>query len=218
MSMDDTTNKSVIWGWAAAAGVVAFIIFKFLADYRFGPAILLAVLVAILVAILIWLAFFRGQVGTASQSAPEAVEAKPAATPAAATKTSKPTTAADMMGDAGKSLKSQPDEDFDGDGVIEGTGEGAQPAGLSGPRAGGADDLKKIKGVGPKLEQLLNSMGFYHYDQIAGWSVDEVAWVNANLAGFKGRVTRDNWIEQAKTLAAGGDTAFSKKVDKGGVY
>ena len=102
--------------------------------------------------------------------------------------------------------------------MIEGTGEGAQPAGLSGPRTGGADDLKKIKGVGPKLEQLLNSMGFYHYDQIAGWSVDEVAWVNANLAGFKGRVTRDNWIEQAKTLAAGGDTAFSKKVDKGGVY
>ena len=65
---------------------------------------------------------------------------------------------------------------------------------------------------------MLNEMGFYHFDQIAGWSADEVAWVNANLKGFKGRVTRDNWIDQARILAAGGDTEFSKRVDKGDVY
>lgn len=97
-------------------------------------------------------------------------------------------------------------------------GAGTEPQGLSAARDGGADNLKSIKGVGPKLEQKLNAMGFYHFDQIANWSADEVAWVDQNLVGFKGRVTRDNWVEQAKTLAAGGETEFSKKVDKGDVY
>jgi len=108
--------------------------------------------------------------------------------------------------------------DFDGDGVQEGTGEGSQPAALSGPRDGGADDLKQIKGVGPKLEQQLNALGFYHFDQIAGWSADEVAWVDANLKGFKGRVSRDGWAAQAKILATGGETEFSKRVEDGDVY
>ncbi|SIN74737.1 hypothetical protein [Vannielia litorea] len=108
--------------------------------------------------------------------------------------------------------------DFDGDGTREGAGEGTAPATLDGPRDGGPDDLKKIKGVGKKLEALLHSMGFYHFDQIASWTADEEAWVNANLVGFKGRVSRDNWVEQAKLLASGSETAFSQKVDKGGVY
>lgn len=108
--------------------------------------------------------------------------------------------------------------DYDGDGVKEGVNEGTRPEALDGPRGGKADDLKQIKGVGPKMEKLCNSLGFYHFDQIAGWSLDEVAWVDANLEGFKGRVTRDTWVEQARILAAGGETAFSKKVEKGGVY
>ncbi len=109
-------------------------------------------------------------------------------------------------------------EDYDGDGILEGENEGTRPEALSAAREGGADDLKKIKGVGPKMEQTCNELGFYHFDQIAAWTDQEVAWVNANLKGFKGRVTRDNWVEQAKLLAAGKDTEFSKKVDKGGVY
>lgn len=108
--------------------------------------------------------------------------------------------------------------DYDGDGVSEGTDEGARPEALNGPRDGKADDLKQIKGIGPKLETMLNDMGFYHFDQIAGWSAAEVAWINANLKGFKGRATRDNWIEQATTLAAGGETEFSKRVGDGNVY
>jgi len=95
---------------------------------------------------------------------------------------------------------------------------GRKPEPMSAPRDGKADDLKQIKGVGPKLEKLLHSMGFYHFDQIAGWSADEVAWVDENLEGFKGRVSRDGWIAQAKTLAAGGETEFSKRVDEGDVY
>lgn len=110
------------------------------------------------------------------------------------------------------------DQDFDGDGIVEGADEGTKPTTLDKAREGGADDLKKIKGIGPKLEQLCNRLGFYHFDQIAAWTADEVAWVDANLEGFKGRVSRDQWVDQAKLLAEGGETAFSKKVDKGGVY
>ena len=108
--------------------------------------------------------------------------------------------------------------DYDGDGVLEGKDEGVKPATLTEARAGGADDLKQIKGIGPKLEKLCNSLGFYHFDQIASWSADELAWVDANLEGFKGRVSRDNWVSQAKVLAEGGETEFSKRVEDGGVY
>lgn len=97
-------------------------------------------------------------------------------------------------------------------------GEAAKPEGLTEARGGTPDDLKQIKGVGPKLEQLLFTLGFFHFDQIAGWSAAEIAWVDANLEGFKGRVTRDDWVEQARILAEGGATEFSKRVDKGGVY
>lgn len=102
--------------------------------------------------------------------------------------------------------------------VSEGAALGTKPEALSAPRGGAADDLKQIKGVGPKLEELCHALGFYHFDQIAGWSAAEVAWVDENLKGFKGRVSRDNWVEQAKTLAAGGETEFSKRVASGGVY
>lgn len=97
-------------------------------------------------------------------------------------------------------------EDFDGDGVREGADEGTKPATLTAAREGGADDLKRIKGIGPKLEKLCNSMGFFHFDQIATWTADELAWVNSNLEGFGGRATRDEWVAQAKLLAAGEDT------------
>ncbi|PLS22117.1 NADH-quinone oxidoreductase subunit E [Neptunicoccus cionae] len=75
-----------------------------------------------------------------------------------------------------------------------------KPRTLKAPRKAGADDLKLIKGVGPKLEGVLNEMGFYHFDQIAKWGPEEVAWVDARLK-FKGRIVRDNWIAKADELA-----------------
>ena len=90
-------------------------------------------------------------------------------------------------------------------------GTGTRPRALKSARKSGADDLKMIKGVGPKLEKLLNSLGFFHYDQIAAWSADEIAWVDENLQGFKGRVSRDGWVDQARILAEGGQTEFSKR-------
>ncbi|MFQ6549074.1 NADH-quinone oxidoreductase subunit E [Aestuariibius sp. 2305UL40-4] len=65
---------------------------------------------------------------------------------------------------------------------------------------GEADDLTRINGIGPKLADLLNEMGFYHYRQIAAWGDEEIAWVDARLK-FKGRITRDDWVEQAKALS-----------------
>jgi NADH-quinone oxidoreductase subunit E len=91
---------------------------------------------------------------------------------------------------------------------------GSKPAALASARDGKADDLKQIKGIGPKLEELCNTLGFYHFDQIANWSDAEIAWMDENLEGFKGRVTRDTWVAQAKPLAAGGETDFSVRVEK----
>jgi len=97
-------------------------------------------------------------------------------------------------------------------------GAGKKPRTMTAPRKSGADDLKMIKGIGPKLETLVNSMGFFHFDQIAKWGQDELAWVDQNLEGFSGRATRDNWIDQAQRLARGESTDFSAKAGKEGRY
>jgi NADH-quinone oxidoreductase subunit E len=97
-------------------------------------------------------------------------------------------------------------------------GVGSQPEGLNAARSGAADNLKMIKGVGPKLEGELNALGFFHFDQIAEWGAADVAWVDENLVGFKGRVSRDNWVVQAKALAAGEETEFAKRAKKDGIY
>ena len=97
-------------------------------------------------------------------------------------------------------------------------GAGKKPRTMKAPRKAGADDLKMIKGVGPKMESLLNKLGFYHFDQVSKWTADEVSWVDQNLEGFKGRVSRDNWVTQATKLAAGEETEFSSRAKKGGIY
>ncbi len=91
------------------------------------------------------------------------------------------------------------------------------PETLTAAREGGADDLKLLKGVGPKLEQTLNELGFFHFDQIAEWTEAEVAWVDARLK-FKGRIERDGWIDQAKQLASGEETEFAKSAKTDGRY
>ena len=75
-----------------------------------------------------------------------------------------------------------------------------KPRTMTAPRKSGADDLKLISGVGPKLEGVLNELGFWHFDQIAKWTGAEIAWVDSRLK-FKGRIERDNWIAQAANLA-----------------
>ena len=77
----------------------------------------------------------------------------------------------------------------------------ARPTTLAKARDGGPDKLTKIKGIGPKLQELLFSMGFFHFDQIASWDKSQVVWVDENLDGFKGRASRDDWVAQAFSLS-----------------
>lgn len=71
------------------------------------------------------------------------------------------------------------------------------------PRGDKGDDLKLIVGVGPKLEKLLNDIGVWHFDQIASWKARDIALVDSKMENFKGRITRDGWVKQARALAKG---------------
>ncbi|OYU16835.1 MAG: NADH:ubiquinone oxidoreductase [Rhodobacteraceae bacterium PARR1] len=88
---------------------------------------------------------------------------------------------------------------------------GSKPAGLAAPRAGQADDLKTLEGIGPALEKLCNELGIWHFDQIANWGDAEIAWMDSNLKGFKGRVTRDKWVAQAKLIGSVGVEEFLRR-------
>jgi NADH-quinone oxidoreductase subunit E len=83
------------------------------------------------------------------------------------------------------------------------------PPTMIAPRDGIGDNLRAIQGIGPKLEAVLHEMGFWHYDQIASWSPGEVAWVDSRLGTFRGRIERDNWIDQARRLASEGGRTWS---------
>ena len=77
---------------------------------------------------------------------------------------------------------------------------------------GEPDDLKKILGIGPVLEEKLNEMGIYHYSQIAEFSETDVTNINTHL-NFPGRIERDEWIPQAKELVSGGEGRKLKYLD-----
>jgi predicted flap endonuclease-1-like 5' DNA nuclease len=79
---------------------------------------------------------------------------------------------------------------------------------------GAADDLLQIKGVGPKLNELLNSLGVHRFDQIAKWGSGDVSKVDEHLGAFTGRIERDSWIEQAGLLARGAIAEFEAKFGK----
>ena len=83
-----------------------------------------------------------------------------------------------------------------------------KPVGLVKPRGGVADDLQKLEGIGPVLEKLCFALGIFHFDQIAAFGPAEVAWMDGNLKGFRGRVSRDKWVAQAKLIGEIGMEAF----------
>ena len=93
---------------------------------------------------------------------------------------------------------------------------GTRPLALAAPMGGKADDLKRIRGIGPANEKKLHGLGVYHFSQIAAWSAENAKWAGSFMA-FPGRIEREEWIAQAKVLATGAETAFSKRVDAGEV-
>lgn len=77
--------------------------------------------------------------------------------------------------------------------------ERARPLALEKPVEGKPDDLTLIGGIGPKIQEVLNSIGIWHFDQIAEWTPGNIAWVDDYLS-FSGRITREGWVEQAAVL------------------
>ena len=195
--ISSTSCQSGCWILAAASGLVVLAVCLFLIDMGILASIFMGAVVFIVVGLLLgWI--FCSELKPLVQpndtsAAPSAPEPAPISEPAPAT------------APVAQAPKAEAPE-------VEAVEDAVRPEALSGARNGGADNLKMIKGVGPKLEIMLNELGFYHFDQIAGWSAAEVAWVNDNLTGFKGRVSRDNWVEQARKLASGQETEFSKRV------
>lgn len=178
---------AILFGVIAAG--VAFVAF----DFGFIASVVIGGIIGAIVAVVLFLGW-REPAPRADAAPKPALASKKAAAPA-------PAAAPDPAPEASPAPDTAPE-----------TGDDAgKPEFLSAARDGGPDDLKKIKGVGPKLEKTLHGMGIYHFDQIAEWGPAEQAWMDDNLEGFKGRATRDDWVAQAKILAAGGETEFSSK-------
>lgn len=73
------------------------------------------------------------------------------------------------------------------------------------------DNLEYLKGVGPKLNTLLKTIGITSFQQVASWTADDIAEIDAKLGTFAGRIKRDNWVDQAKLLVVGDVAGFEKK-------
>jgi predicted flap endonuclease-1-like 5' DNA nuclease len=80
--------------------------------------------------------------------------------------------------------------------------------------SGEADDLRRIKGIGPKLATLLGTLGVTRFDQIAAWDDAEIDRIDAQLGTFAGRIRRDSWVEQAGYLAGGDVAGFEARFGK----
>ena len=76
------------------------------------------------------------------------------------------------------------------------------------PSPGPRDTLTQLKGLGPKAASILADLGVTRFEQIAAWNEADVAAIDARMGAFKGRITRDRWVDQAKLLAEGDTAAF----------
>ena len=144
-------------------------------------------------------------------SAGDLISANPSAdapsdfAPTSSTRSSTAAIASDPSGDA-LAQDHRPDDPRDGQAVaaaIKIANEG-----------NAADDLAKIKGVGPKLIAMLGDMGISRFDQIAAWSDEDVQLIDERLGRFKGRITRDDWRGQASLLSEGDTDSYETKFGK----
>jgi predicted flap endonuclease-1-like 5' DNA nuclease len=78
----------------------------------------------------------------------------------------------------------------------------------------GADDLRLIKGLGPRIATRLNELGITRFEQLAALDAAGVAKIDSQLGTFAGRITRDNWVDQASFLAKGDIAGFEAKYGK----
>lgn len=134
------------------------------------------------------LAYFEGDAEAAAEGAAAAAGAEQAASAAPAKSVAEnilsQLEAADKAADAEAARAPMP----------------VRPQPMEKPIMARADDLTLIGGIGPKIRDLLHDLGIFHFEQIAGWTPENVAWVDEHL-GFSGRITREGWVEQARVLA-----------------
>lgn len=76
------------------------------------------------------------------------------------------------------------------------------------------DDLTRIKGLGPKIADLLRTLGVTRFAQIAAWSDAEIDRIDAQLGRFAGRIRRDDWPGQARFLAQGDTAGYEARFGK----
>lgn len=211
MRKAENMNAPNLWGWAigAAAGLVAFGVLVIVGEYDLFPAAFMGGGIAAVAGLVLgmpWGASAPARpTGTArpvaavtpapkAEAVPVAFVAVPAPAPA-------PAPAPEASAPAPKAkapAKAKP-------------AAVAGPERLKAPRKGKADNLQEIEGIGPAMEKLVNSLGFYHFDQIAGWSDADVAIVDAEMKSFKGRIARDKWVAQARIIVSEGLDAFRER-------
>ncbi|MCW8842966.1 MAG: NADH:ubiquinone oxidoreductase [Rhodobacteraceae bacterium] len=202
----------ICWGLGIVGGLIAFFLLNG------GMATLLVLILAVVVAVCLGFILIK-----AFCAKDEAAAVAPPMTPAARTPAAAPETGADAKGAAPKAAEPEaaPVAEVEEAPVPEAAAEPAPAAApVEVPAAAvstGPDDLKKLKGVGPKIEEKLHAAGVTRFAQIATWGADDIAKMD-ELLSFRGRIERDGWVEQAKTLAAGGETEFAKRVADGDVY
>ena len=191
MKRAENLNAPSLNGWifAAGAGFLTFLVAKVIGGFDYTPSVFFGVVV------MLGAGMFTGM--SWGDAVPVPVDAShDAETPKAA-----------EVQTAAVSVAAIPAAPA----AAEAVDGGSRPAPLAAARGGVADDLKKIEGIGPALEKLCNELGIFHFDQIAGWGADEIAWMDANLKGFKGRVTRDKWVRQAKLIGSVGMEEFQRR-------
>ncbi len=173
-------------------------------------SIILLVVVALAVIALLWLIFGRGK-GSATPTPTEATETRPldrVAPSVSETPAPPPAVPVAMQGVLPGTLSEieQP-----------AAAEPAPPASLVSdivPQADERDNLAMMKGVGPKIVSLLNAQGITHFAQIAAWTDADVDAIDAQMGSFRGRIRRDNWVDQARFLAVGDRAGYEAKYGK----
>lgn len=217
----DNGCRGKSWAAGAIAGLVVFG-FVLASHAGFVAALFLGLVTAGLFgSFLVW-GFCQGRLAAPLPAAPVTLAPAPtaepvapqAAAPVAPTPAVVPASAApapvaeQAPSEAKAALKAKAPAKAKAQPVAEG---GKKPRAMKAPRKAGADDLKKIEGIGPVLEKACNALGIWHYDQIAKLGADEVAWMDANLKGFRGRVSRDKWVAQAKIIVEEGLDRFLER-------
>ncbi len=204
--MSKAENKNAPWmgGWmiALAMGIAAAAIAIVIGDFRYVTGGFIGILVFLVAGLVMGMPWRASVAGPAVKPAamPEEVSPviatmiAPVTSPVMAAPPNEPVAVPVLAPMAAPVTTS----------VMTSTG----PEQLTAPRGGKADDLKEIEGIGPALERLCNELGFYHFDQIAKWSESDIAWVDAKMKTFKGRIARDKWVVQARLIGSEGLDAF----------